>query len=79
MDGETLDLFLDNLDQLDELSASQLADIVVALEAYDFPAGSDAAAWRDNMVTALKAGDFATASSGAATLVMGTVQLTACP
>ncbi len=74
-----MDLLMKNMSHLDVLTAPQLAGIVAALKAYDFPAGSEGAKWRDGMVAAIEKGDFTTAGLGAMSIVSGQVILKACP
>jgi hypothetical protein len=78
MTKDTLDLLMKNITKLDTITPAQLAQIVAALKAYDFP---DAAGkgWRDDMVKAIETGDFSTAGLGAMSLVSGQVNLRACP
>jgi hypothetical protein len=79
MDKATLDLFIKNLSKLEELTQAQRDTIVAALEAYDFGSDATGAKWRDDVVAAVKKGDFSGAGLGAMAIVSGSVSLKACP
>ena len=73
----TLDLFYQNLNNLADLSADQQAQILAAIEAYDFSAIPNGAAWQQAVVAAFKAGDWKPAQLGA--LVSGAIAFARCP
>ena len=71
-----VDLLIQNITKLKDLSPAQLAAIVAALKAYDDPAS---AKWRQDEITAIEAKDWATAGLGAMSLVSGQIKLKKCP
>jgi hypothetical protein len=76
MDGAMVDLLIQNITTLKDLSPAQLVAIVAALKAYDDPAS---AKWRQDEITAIEAKGWTTAGLGAMSLASGQVQLKKCP
>jgi hypothetical protein len=76
MDAATRDLLYQNINNLADLGADQQAQIVAAIEAYDFGADAEASAWQDEGVTALKSGDWK--PDALARLVTGAIDFAKC-
>jgi hypothetical protein len=78
---ELFDLFVDNLESLEALSADQRQDIATALSSYDFGDDDEADSWREDIVTALQSGEGleTVGPETAMLLTMGHIEIQTCP